>query len=272
MKYSTYMMMAAFAAGLVIVITIAVTALASGEAWKDTSLLIKGKQVTVTLPSFSHADITVYKIGGKYALSGFRGIEIVESDSISAPVMTMREGLKAITQAKVTGDTLALNVDPAMLGDTVTGSNMIMLEVENIHPITITVPRGMLKSVDNHSEALYMTGFAAPRLDASMGSSRMVMNRCDIDSLVSDSRHINELKLTESTINVVEMTDSPENMSVKCTDITSRVGKLKVKARNKCTLGLKKANVGELEWIPADSAAELDLQVVRPIVMTSAAE
>ena len=73
----------------------------------------------------------------------------------------------------MTGDTLALNVDPAMLGDTVTGSNMIMLEVENIHPITITVPRGMLKSVDNRSEALYMTGFAVPRLDASMGSSRI---------------------------------------------------------------------------------------------------
>ncbi|MCM1094556.1 MAG: hypothetical protein NC421_11440 [Lachnospiraceae bacterium] len=271
MKYSTYMMMAAFAAGLVIVITIAVTALASGEAWKDTSLLIKGKQVTVTLPSFSHADITVYKTGGKYALSGFRGIEMVESDSISAPVMTMREGLKAITQAKVTGDTLVLNVDPAMLGDT-TSRILMNLEVENIHPITITVPRGMLKSVDNRSEALYMTGFAAPRLDASMGSGRMVMNRCDIDSLVSDSRHINELKLTESTVKVVEMTDAPKNLSVNCTDMTSSVGKLKVKARNKCTLGLKKANVGELEWIPADSSAELDLHVVRPIVMTSTAE
>lgn len=272
MKYSTYMMMAAFAAGLVIVITIAITALASGEAWKDSSLLIKGNQVTVTLPGFSHADINVATRGGKYMFSNFRGVEIVESDSISTPVMTMREGLKAMTQAKVTGDSLKLNVDPAIVSDTTLSHNFTILEVENIHPITIKVPRGMLKSVNNHSEALYMTDFSAPCITASIGNGRMVMNRCNIDSLVSDSRHINELKLTESTVKVVEMTQAPKNISVKCTDMSSRVGKLKVKAKSKCTLGLKKANVGELEWIPADSAAELDLHVTRPIVMTSTVE
>lgn len=264
-------MMAAFAAGLVIVITIAITVLASGEVWKDSSLLIKGKQVTVTLPSFSHADITVYKTGGKYVLSGFRGIEMVESDSISAPIMTMREGLKTITQANVTGDTLKLNVDPTMESDTASRT-LMRLEVENIHPITITVPRGMLKSVNNRSEALYMRDFTAPRITASIGSGRMVMNRCNIDSLVSDSHLINELKLTESTVKVVDMTDAPTNLSVNCTDMASRVEKLKVTARNKCTLGLKKANVGVLEWIPADSAAELDLRTVKPILMTSTAE
>lgn len=273
MKYSTYIMLAAFCAGLVAVVVLALTLLASAEPWENSAMKLKGKSVSLTLPEFCHIDISIYSRGEKFILENFRGIEIVECDSIDAPAMSLSESINAMTETRMVGDTLYLSVDPSIVCDTINPKNMMFLEAADIHPIKVTVPAGMLKSIRNSSDAVYLSNFNARRIDASVKKAgRIVINNCTLDSLVSDSRHIAEIKLTDSKIAMVQLDNAPEDVSIKCTDATSAISKLRVAAKKSDTesaLSLKKATVGKIEWIPLDSTTVLDLQLASPVTIIS---
>lgn len=276
MKYSTYLMIGAFFAGLIITITIVVTILASGKPWSERSLTLKGDIVNIELPKFKYADIQIKSRSEKFILEKFRGIEIIESDTIQEPVMKLREGLNAMTQTVVINDTLKLTVDPGIVCDTLPDSRHAMfLTVDNIHPISIFVPKGMLKGFRNNSDAIYLSEISTTRINASVVNGRVVLDNCDIDSLVSNSRSISEIKLTNSKIRIAALENGPKKATVNCTDKTSLIETLKIstkKADQKCSLKLGKANIGKLEWNPADTTSKLDLQIVRPILITSPTE
>lgn len=266
-------MLAAFCAGLVAVVVLALTVLASAEPWENSAIKLKGKSVSLTLPEFSHIDISIYSRGEKFILDNFRGIEIVECDSIDVPAMILPESINAMTDIRMTGDTLHLSVDPSIVCDTINPKNMMFFEATDIHPVTVTVPAGMLKSIRNSSDAVYLSEFNARRLNASVRKAgRIVINNCALDSLVSNSRHIAEIKLTDSKIAVIQLANAPEGVSIKCADTTSVISKLRVaakKADTESSVSLKKATVGEIEWIPFDSTTVLELQLANPVTITS---
>ena len=272
MKYSTYMMLAAFFAGLIAVIILILTVIASGEPWNDSTIQLKGKQVDVTMPQFKNLDISISLRGKNFRLENFRGIEILESDSVDSPVMTLSESIKAMTETRLVNDTMYLSVNPALVCDTINPKHTMFFETTDIHPVTITIPSGMLRSVNNNSDAVYLNGINTRRLDTSVKKGRVVMNRCSVDSLVSDSRNISEIKLTDSKISVIQLNNAPKEAVVKCTDATSAISKLSVtakKADTGCVLSLKKATVGEIEWNPYDSTTVLTLQLAKPVTVTT---
>ncbi len=272
MKYSTYIMIAAFSAGLICSIIIAITILSTGEPWQSEAIHLNGKTIDVRLPEFKYADISIYTRGEKYYVDNFRGIEITECDTLNSPIMQLPEGLNAILRHNVANDTLFLEVDPAIVCDTIKSRHTIMLRSQDIHPITIFIPKGSLKGVKNISYAVYFSHVVAPTIDVQAVNSRIVLDGCVIDTIRSDNRHIREIKLSDSHINVLQLNNGTKSAAIVCTDNASSIKKLTVKAPKsvkRCELSLDKANIGEFEWCPADSTTELNLRITKPLLITS---
>lgn len=263
MKTSTYLIIAAFIAGIVAVVTFLAMVLFTGESRDNENVMLTEGTVVRQLPQFSTVSVTVYPRGEKYFLTKFRGIEIVESDTVSSPLLKIGDGLDPMTVARVESDTLFVEINPDLVYNSGNTRYVKFIETSDIHPVALIVPRGMVRSISNVSSALYLTRFISSGLDVDIRSGRLVMNRCSIDTLVSGNRKIEELKLTNSIVGVARTTSAPSDLKVVCTDMQSRIGTLEVSAakKRKCELNLRKANVTTFRWLPEDTTATLSLDV-----------
>ncbi len=171
MKKTTYILIG------VIALTAVAAFLVPPMLFKPSSTVFLGGGMcpAKTTNSFSSLSISYEK---HPRLRNLPSIEITETDSATAPTITLSEALDENARIDTAGNTLAIIIDlhTSASGD-MAGHN-VAWETCSLPVAALTVPRGMLKNITATDAAIRLNGFTAPvRFSA---TSEMSLDGCGI--------------------------------------------------------------------------------------------
>lgn len=209
MKKTTYLMIGAYIAMLLVVIGFITCVIFLGGKIKNTTL-IDGDLVEIPLEkidtiNFSKAE----RLGEHIALYGFKGIKVSVSDSIHSPLIAMPVDFQKFVDYEVADGCLTINIDVNKVEgiDTLTVNTF---RTESYCPLEIVMPEGMLRGIKiNNSKTFYIHDLVSRKLTVK-SEGRIVLKNCEIDTIVGSGDDFEELKLDDSRVVFADITGSPK--------------------------------------------------------------
>lgn len=284
MKRTTYMMLGAFICGLLLVSAFSLILLTGGRDRKemDKEREFGGSKIEIPLPesfssiAFEYDDSDDDTDESGFRIGNFKGIAVEISDSITAPVLRTNTAWRKILSISMTADTLNIRVNFMQLYDSIKASGSFMdiryLNSSESWPLTVVVPRSTtLKNMRNSWNSILLSNLNSETMTVAV-YDRLVLDSCHIDTLHSTLAGLEELKLVNSTVNQVSLTQPSGELRVKCVDSSSSIGKIIVEGDRKSDsslLNLTSANFGAVNWTPLDSTAKMNIRVHKPVELVS---
>lgn len=271
MKKTTYIML-----GLVIAGFIAVAALCAVTiTWESPYVELNlggGTEVRKELPRFSQLEFSVRGEIYYYNVQGAT-LNLKECDSVAAPfVETWGDTSSALTLA-MKGDTLYLTVDynklKAPKDTTLRGERRVRyayVSSSGAPLATVVVPRGMMRGARTIWGPLCLDGFDAPFFKAESDEG-IILTDCRLDTLRSASATLNNLELIDSQVGYAGIRQPKNNLKVVTEGEVCGITRMEVsgdRRKNGSGLNLYRANVGEVNWVPTDSNARLNVLLGKP--------
>lgn len=252
-------------AGFIVVAALCFMSIAWSSPYEELSLA--GGEVRRELPAFSQLE---FKTAGNVAFyDSDEGIIIKESDSIAAPYVVASENLVAALVPRLAGDTLRLTLDFDVLVDTMPEDQRerrTFVSFSGSSPAKIVVPRGMMRGVRSKCEQLFLEGFDAPSIRAEV-YRRLVLTDCRLDTLRCASASLNSLELIDSQVGYAGIRQPKNKLKVVTEGEVCGIARMDVSGDRRndgSRLNLYRANVGEVNWIPTDSAARINVVLGKP--------
>ncbi|WP_300505107.1 hypothetical protein [uncultured Duncaniella sp.] len=279
MKRTTYMMLGAFICGLLLVSAFSFILLTGGRDRRelDKEHEFGGSKIEIPLPeSFSSIAFELEDDDSGFRIGNFKGIAVEVSDSVTAPVLRANTAWRKILNISTTVDTLNVRINLMQLYDSIKASGSLMdiryLDSSESWPLTVVVPRSMtLKNMRNSWNSILLSNLSSEKMTVAV-YDRLVLDSCHIDTLHSTLPGLEELKLVNSTVNQVSLTQPSGELRVKCIDSSSSIGKIIVEGDRKSDsslLNLTSANFGTVKWTLRDSTAKMNIRVHKPAELVS---
>lgn len=168
--------------------------------------ILGGDTVRIPLERFDTFDFTQLQSDRGIKINNYKGVAVCESDTASTPWLVTREDWAPFLQADVANGSLTLCLNRQLLDDYYGGASRVT--TEDFVLATVVVPRGMADNFYASSHTLYLDSIKARKVTA-MSKDRIVLNDCDIDSLLVPGHAPEELKLANSRIGKVSVDGSP---------------------------------------------------------------
>ncbi len=215
------------------------------------TLHISHKLATRPVGKFSSVKFSIKRdAASRYALN-YNDFDctITESDSIASPTISFNAELEKAISFKIVEATLTIEFDYAKLSDQPDKLIAIASDSDDLLPICLTVPRGMLKSIDiAYLASLSIHDMIAANFDILTTSSEVYLQNCRIANLRA-SQDITLLSLSGGTIiDNFTLNDTDNNdandfnqCTIDCSD-DSRFGTIVIDGNRISALNLSGAN------------------------------
>lgn len=277
MKLSTYLMIGAFAVGLAacVGVTLWINTLLFKPA---TTVELSGESVDQPAENFSAIEFSVPYSGDYYynndsdrrysVTDSPAKIKIVESDSVSRPV---------ITTYPVLADMISISVENGTLNIAYSPENMPAAEGEFIKyvntidiPVTVTVPRGMLKTLNGKASAKFVLDTLEADSIEIDADKKLIIDNSKIGVL---SGSLSDALIIRNNTEIAEcrLTISDDDLSLK-TENGSHIGIVKlVDFKTDLDLDIDEASIDEISVNEAIKR-QLNSSIRRDVKVTSFTE
>lgn len=262
MKKTTYIFIGLFIAGLILTVGMICLGRSFLKPYEEIPV---GNDEYCTLPLQNRFSTIIIdrNIERNVLLTGeLSTLVIKECDSVTEPSLKTCKSLENVFMCDIANDTLCLTVDFSRLVDSDSVKKCVRLDFDDRNLATIIVPEGMLRNVDDKRSEIVIEDFKTTCLNTK-SSGDIILKSCMIDTLRCSGRRLNELRLKETQVGCAYIRQPSGELDV-VTDKESRIGRMEVSGkRNEFggTLNIVRANVGDVLWIPKDSAARIDVRL-----------
>lgn len=191
MKLTTYLMGAAFLAGLAVTIGTSISVprpapqpVIGGE---EHSFTIQGPVATLRFIDTPASP--------KVKIDNYKGIALTESDTATCATLHTAGGWDRFITTTITPDsTLTVTIDRQAIADLYgSGSSAVRVRSEEFVVARVIVPRGTVSHIQAPTHTIYLDSLVTPRLDADV-QGRIVFNASAIDTLSLIGKSPREIK------------------------------------------------------------------------------
>lgn len=264
MKKTTYIFIGLFIAGLILTVVEICLVRAFRKPYEEIPV---GNDEYCTLPLQERFSTIIIdrNIERNILLTGeLSTLVIKECDSVTEPSLKTYQKLGDIFVCDLANDTLRLTVDFSRLVDSDSVKKCVRLDFDDRNLATIIVPEGMLRNVNDNRSEIVIEDFKTSCLNTKSNGD-ITLKSCEIDTLRCSGRKMNELRLKDTQVGSAYITQPSGALDV-VTDKVSRIGQIEISGKGdtyRSMLDIERANVGEVLWIPKDSAARIDVRLSR---------